>query len=137
MPSQTILHCYPHTPFRTGSVNDSYTNPLIRKYTHCVLICVAKTSGSQNTAMITFVIHTSSEYFRSLRRINGELLMTPDPILEEVRTIREQLAAKFHFDIRQIIEDTQRRQALSNNKIVSFERPKITLHQADENNTSL
>gem|GEM_PF-493131 len=70
------------------------------------------------------------------RRINGELLMTPDPILEEVRTIREQLAAQFQFDIRKIIEDTQRRQALSNNKIVSFERPKITLHQADENKTS-
>ena len=70
------------------------------------------------------------------RRINGELLMTPDPIVEEVRTIREQLAAQFHFDIRRIIEDTQRRQALSKNKIVSFERPKITLHQADENKTS-
>lgn len=70
------------------------------------------------------------------RRINGELLMTPDPILGEVRTIREQLAAQFQFDIRRIIEDTQRRQALSNNKIVTFERPKITLHQADENKTS-
>ncbi len=57
--------------------------------------------------------------------------MTPDPILEEVWTIREQLAAQFQFDIRKIIEDTQRRQALSNNKIVSFERPKITLHQPD------
>ncbi len=62
--------------------------------------------------------------------------MTPDPILEEVRTIREQLAAQFQFDIRKIIEDTQRRQALSNNKIVSFECPKITLHQPDENKTS-
>jgi hypothetical protein len=136
MPSQSILHCYPHISFRAGSVNDGYTNPFIRNYTHRVLISVANTSGFQNTAIITAVTNASSGCLRSSIRLNGELLMTPDPILEEVRTIREQLAAQFQFDIRKIIEDTQRRQALSNNKIVSFERPKITLHQADDNKTS-
>ncbi len=37
--------------------------------------------------------------------------MFQDPIVEEVRAIREQLAAKFAFDIRKIVEDAQRRQA--------------------------
>jgi hypothetical protein len=50
--------------------------------------------------------------------------MFPDPIVEEVRAIREQLAAQFNFDIRKIVEDTQRRQAASGSRIVSFERPK-------------
>jgi hypothetical protein len=49
--------------------------------------------------------------------------MFRDPIVEEVRAIREQLAARFNFDIRKIVEDAQRRQAASNAKIVSFEKP--------------
>ena len=55
--------------------------------------------------------------------IDGELAMLHDPIVEEVRAIREQLAAQFNFDIRKIVEDAQRRQAASKSKIVSFERP--------------
>jgi len=50
--------------------------------------------------------------------------MFHDPIVEEVRAIREQLAAQFNFDIRKIVEDAQRRQATSGSRIVSFERPK-------------
>ena len=50
--------------------------------------------------------------------------MFHDPIVEEVRAIREQLAAQFNFDIRKIVEDAQRRQATSKSRIVSFERPK-------------
>ncbi len=88
MPSQSILHCYPHISFRAGSVSDGYTNPFIRNYTRRVLISVANTSGFQNTAIITAVTNASSGCLRSSIRINGELLMTPDPILEEVRTIR-------------------------------------------------
>lgn len=49
--------------------------------------------------------------------------MFDDPIVEEVRAIREQLAAQFNFDIRKIVEDAQRRQATSKFRIVSFERP--------------
>jgi len=56
--------------------------------------------------------------------IDGELAMFHDPIVEEVRAIREQLAAQFNFDIRKIVEDAQRRQATSKYRIVSFERPK-------------
>ncbi len=33
--------------------------------------------------------------------------MTRDPIVDEVRAIREQLAARFNFDIRKIVEDAR------------------------------
>ena len=55
--------------------------------------------------------------------------MTPDPIVAEVRAIREQLAAQCHFDIREIIADARRRQAQSNSRIVSFQRPHPTDRQ--------
>ena len=47
--------------------------------------------------------------------------MTFDPIVEEVRAIREQLAAQFDFDIRRIIADAQNRQASSGRRVVSFQ----------------
>jgi hypothetical protein len=49
--------------------------------------------------------------------------MIRDPIVDEVRAIREQLSAQFDFDIRKIVEDAQRRQASSRARIVSFQRP--------------
>ena len=49
--------------------------------------------------------------------------MIADPIVEEVRAIREQLAAKFDFDIRKIVADAQQRQASSQARVVSFEKP--------------
>jgi hypothetical protein len=47
--------------------------------------------------------------------------MFHDPIVEEVRAIREKLAAQFDFDIAKIVADAQRRQATSKSRIVSFE----------------
>ena len=47
--------------------------------------------------------------------------MTHDPLVEEVRAIREQLAAKFDFDIRRMIEDAQKRQAASGSRVVSLQ----------------
>ena len=49
--------------------------------------------------------------------------MIRDPIVDEVRAIREELAARFNFDIRKIVEDAQRRQAASQSRIVSFQEP--------------
>jgi hypothetical protein len=49
--------------------------------------------------------------------------MIADPIVAEVRAIREQLSAKFDFDIRKIVADAQRRQASSQARVVSFEEP--------------
>ncbi|HVC98083.1 MAG TPA: hypothetical protein VND64_30715 [Pirellulales bacterium] len=48
--------------------------------------------------------------------------MLHDPIVDEIRAIREQLASQFNFDIRQIVADAQRRQAASKARIVSFQR---------------
>ncbi len=49
--------------------------------------------------------------------------MTRDPIVDEVRAIREQLAARFDFDIRKIVEDARQRQASSQARVVSFQKP--------------
>ncbi len=49
--------------------------------------------------------------------------MVHDPIVDEVRAIREELAARFDFDIRKIVEDAQRRQATSQSRVVSFQKP--------------
>lgn len=53
--------------------------------------------------------------------------MSRDPIVDEVRTIREKLAARFEFDIRKIVKDAQERQATSQARIVSFQKPKQAL----------
>jgi len=53
--------------------------------------------------------------------------MIRDPIVEEVRAIREQLAARFDFDIRKIVEDARRRQASTHARVVSFQKPNQTL----------
>jgi hypothetical protein len=49
--------------------------------------------------------------------------MNGDPIVDEVRAIREQLAARFDFDIRKIVKDAQERQASSQARVVSFQEP--------------
>ena len=46
--------------------------------------------------------------------------MLQDPIVQEVRTIRENLAAKLNHDIKAIVEQAKERQKKSKNKIVSF-----------------
>ena len=46
--------------------------------------------------------------------------MWKDPVVEEIRKIREQYANKFNHDIDAIYEDIQRRQAISAKKSVSL-----------------
>lgn len=53
--------------------------------------------------------------------------MIHDPIVDEVRAIREELSARFNFDIRKIVEDAQSRQAISRSRVVSFQKPNQTL----------
>ena len=48
--------------------------------------------------------------------------MKEDPIVAEIRKIREERASSFGFDIQKIVEDAQRRQSLSHRKIVSFKK---------------
>lgn len=48
--------------------------------------------------------------------------MWKDPIVEEIRKIREQNAAQFNFDIKAIIADARKRQKFSKHRVVSFEK---------------
>ena len=50
--------------------------------------------------------------------------MTQDPIVQEVRRIREELAARFDFDIEKIVADAQSRQHASQRKVLSFQSTK-------------
>jgi hypothetical protein len=46
--------------------------------------------------------------------------MWKDPIVKQVRKVREERAAKFNFDIKAIIEDARKRQVASKYKVASF-----------------
>lgn len=46
--------------------------------------------------------------------------MTRDPIVEEVRKNRQELAARFQFDLKAIIADAQKRQRGRGKRIVSL-----------------
>ena len=46
--------------------------------------------------------------------------MTKDYIVEEVRRVREQQAARHDFDIRAILADARKRQRRSSRRVVSF-----------------
>ena len=47
--------------------------------------------------------------------------MNPDPILAEVRRVREEYARQFHGDVHAMMEDLRRRHAESNRKSVTRE----------------
>lgn len=44
--------------------------------------------------------------------------MSSDPIVDEIREIRERLAARFGFDVRAIAEDARQRDAAGDRKVV-------------------
>jgi hypothetical protein len=46
--------------------------------------------------------------------------MPRDPIVDEVRRVREDLAAKYDFNIKAILAATRKRQSRSRHKVVSF-----------------
>ena len=43
-----------------------------------------------------------------------------DPIVEEIREVRQQQAARLNYDVRAIVEDARKRQNEGNRKVVSF-----------------
>jgi hypothetical protein len=45
--------------------------------------------------------------------------MSDDPIVAEVRAIREKQAARFNFDIAAMVEDAMKRQGKDGRKVVS------------------
>ena len=46
--------------------------------------------------------------------------MARDPIVDEVRRVREDEAAKYNFDVKAILLASKRRQRRSRQKVVSF-----------------
>ena len=44
--------------------------------------------------------------------------MQPDPIVEEIRAIRDRLAAQFNYDIGALVKDAQKRDALGDRLVV-------------------
>ena len=46
--------------------------------------------------------------------------MWKDHIVEEVRKVREEHAAKLNFDVKAIVEDAKKRQCTSKHRVVSF-----------------
>jgi hypothetical protein len=51
--------------------------------------------------------------------------MARDPIVDEVRAIKEKLAARFDFDVRAIAADARRRQQASGHPVVSHPPKRI------------
>ena len=47
--------------------------------------------------------------------------MWKDPIVEEVRTIRQKHAKRFNYDLRAIVDDLRKQQEQSGRKYVRFE----------------
>ena len=55
--------------------------------------------------------------------------MGRDYIVDEVRRIREEQAAKYNFDIKAILASAKRRQRKSGRKVVSFgQKKKLRVH---------
>ena len=57
--------------------------------------------------------------------------MPTDPIVAEIRQIREQLAARFGYDIRAIVKDAQERDASGDRKVARLPpRPPVCSPQS-------
>ncbi|MFH0787191.1 MAG: hypothetical protein V2B13_06195 [Pseudomonadota bacterium] len=52
--------------------------------------------------------------------------MFTDPIVEEVRAIRQKHAARFNYDIKKIAEDLNKKQKQAGRKIVSYPPKPVT-----------
>lgn len=48
------------------------------------------------------------------------MIMWKDPIVQEIRKVRETRASRLNFDIKAIIEDARERQKRSKHRVVSF-----------------
>ena len=58
--------------------------------------------------------------------------MKDDPIVEEVRRIRQEYAAQFNYDLRAMAQDLQKRQQEHSDRLVSFP-PKPVQSKYEEN----
>ena len=54
------------------------------------------------------------------RRAYGGLALLNDPIVEEVRRIRQEYAKQFDYDVRAIADDLRKREQQHRERLVSF-----------------
>jgi hypothetical protein len=62
--------------------------------------------------------------------------MWEDPIVAEVHRTREELAAKFDFDVNAIVADIRKRQAALGSRLVSLAKPAEPAPEADRGRDS-
>ena len=55
-----------------------------------------------------------------------------DPIVEEIRRVRQEHAARFNYDLKAICEDLRAKQAASGRKIVSYPPRRPSEHTSRE-----
>ncbi len=55
--------------------------------------------------------------------------MTTDAVIAQVRETREELTKRFNYDLRAMIEDARKRQAVGGRKVVSFPPRRPTWNQ--------
>jgi hypothetical protein len=53
--------------------------------------------------------------------------MQTDPIIQEIRQIRDKMAARFNYDVEAIAKDARKRQKASKQKVVSLRPRKAQL----------
>ena len=58
--------------------------------------------------------------------------MWVDPIVEEIRQIREAYAAKFNYDIEAIVKDIQRQQKESGREFVTLPKKRLTAENEEK-----
>jgi hypothetical protein len=56
--------------------------------------------------------------------------MAKDPIVEEVRRIRNEHAARFNYELKAIFRDVKERERSSGRRYVSFEPKRLTAKKA-------
>lgn len=66
----------------------------------------------------------------ALHRNLWEIMTMTDPIVAEVRSVREKLAARFNFDVKAICEHARKRQKRAHQKVVSFVKSRRTMATA-------
>jgi len=52
-------------------------------------------------------------------------MIQPDPIIDEVRRVRDAYAAQFNYDLRAIFEDLKRQERESGRKFTTYEPKRI------------
>jgi hypothetical protein len=70
-------------------------------------------------------LHIAVATVHEFRRAHGRLKMWEDPIVEEVRRVREAHAKKFNFEIRRIVADVKERELATARVVIQAPRKQL------------